>query len=215
MAGGADADGAGGGVGDKRPGNQHGSRCRRRRSSVLPAPAVALGLVLVLCASQAGVAWGWQDWDFYNVNVTDWNPGPRRGHSMHLWNNSVYLFGGRANDKDAEHVPKTYVTVHGGCGGSCCGVWRWLAAHHMRAWRLACHRYEIVTINGTLQFSTYDDKPVQEACANLTSPDCQRFIPLGVMMNDIWEYPLGAARARPACCACHGQCGVTARTLTA
>ena len=55
-------------------------------------------------------------------------------------------------------------------------------------------RYEIVTINGTLQFSTYDEKPVQEACANLTSPDCQRFIPLGVMMNDIWEYPLDCTR---------------------
>jgi len=56
------------------------------------------------------------------------------------------------------------------------------------------YRYEIVTINGTLQFSTYDQKPVQEACANLTSPDCQRYIPMGVMLNDIWEYPLDCVR---------------------
>lgn len=87
-----------------------------------------------------------------------YDPGPRRGHSFHLWNNSVYLFGGRDNDIFQEHIPKTY---------------------------------KIVTVNGTLQFSTYDQNPVQEACNNVSSPLCQSTVPLGVYYNDIWEYPLG------------------------
>lgn len=76
-----------------------------------PSGAVLLAVTLLVVAVCPPTATAWQNWDFYNINVTDWDPGARRGHSMHLWNNSIYLFGGRGNDINAEHIPRTYVAA--------------------------------------------------------------------------------------------------------
>jgi len=36
------------------------------------------------------------------------SPGPRAAHSLHLWNDSAYLFGGRGNEIVVVHDPRTY-----------------------------------------------------------------------------------------------------------
>ncbi len=41
------------------------------------------------------------------------NPGPRRGHSMVLYDKKVILFGGRANDVLKSHIPKSFKIVEG------------------------------------------------------------------------------------------------------
>lgn len=66
----------------------------------------------------------WQQWNYSSDTTDAWKvlweieqgPGPRRGHSLVLFNNSaVILFGGRNKDLYRSHVPRTYdlVKVHG------------------------------------------------------------------------------------------------------
>lgn len=96
--------------------------------------------------------WAWREWTW-----TTPGPGARERHSFHLFDNQVFVFGGRANDIVVPHTPKTY---------------------------------QIVNVNGTLQFETYDQKPVTE-CVNQTLEECYD-IPIGLFFNDIWRYDLGA-----------------------
>jgi hypothetical protein len=41
-------------------------------------------------------------------DLTRWGPGPRAGHSLLLFNETLYLFGGRGNEAVVAHTPKTY-----------------------------------------------------------------------------------------------------------
>ena len=59
-------------------------------------------IIVSLCLA---VVWGWNRWTDTNEPNT---PGPRAGHSMVVWNNRVYVFGGRANDASVVHNPKSY-----------------------------------------------------------------------------------------------------------
>jgi len=95
----------------KGDGDMKACKGRKMAPGTAQRTCVLLFVLAVACVPAPVAAW--QEWDFYNINVTDWDPGARRGHSMHLWNNSIYLFGGRANDAMREHVPKTCVGV--GC----------------------------------------------------------------------------------------------------
>jgi hypothetical protein len=45
----------------------------------------------------------WRQWTW----DTD-SPGPRAGHSFLLWNNKLFIFGGRSQDVTVAHDPKTY-----------------------------------------------------------------------------------------------------------
>jgi hypothetical protein len=62
----------------------------------------ALALALLLCV---GVACGWQEWTWKGAG-----PGPRSGHTLLTFRDSIILFGGRGSDQRREHRPKTYET---------------------------------------------------------------------------------------------------------
>lgn len=47
-------------------------------------------------------------WQLWSDETTVPNPGPRAGHSLFIWNDTVYLFGGRGNEEYTIHDPKTY-----------------------------------------------------------------------------------------------------------
>lgn len=51
-------------------------------------------------------ACGWNQWTWKGAG-----PGQRASHSLHVWGNYVYLFGGRSNDTTVPHRPKTYEIV--------------------------------------------------------------------------------------------------------
>jgi hypothetical protein len=59
---------------------------------------LALALLLVVWRAAAWKEWTWQGA----------GPGPRSSHSLVLIDDVVYLFGGRSNDIEVLHVPKTY-----------------------------------------------------------------------------------------------------------
>lgn len=98
------------------------------------------------------------------------DPGPRMGHSWELFDGSVFLFGGRANDITVPHTPRTY---------------------------------EIVTVNGSLVFASYDQKLVNPPC-NITDPDCDTLQNIGLYFNDVWEYPINCTRWSDTSCAYEG-----------
>ena len=118
-------------------------------------------------------------WGVSPSGVDSSGPRPRRGHSLVLYQSPnafpyfgdtyIVMFGGRDNDENTTHVPKTY---------------------------------DLESVNGSLQFTTYDQKPVnpcndvngtfysaeeRSSCPNTTSPD---IIPVGVYYNDVWAYKL-------------------------
>jgi hypothetical protein len=111
-------------------------------------------------------------------NYIDGVPRPRRGHSLVIIKSQensvlkgdtyVIMFGGRDNDGQFLHVPKTY---------------------------------NVQTINETLEFTTYDEKPVdpcqdyegkyytaaeRSSCTNSSSA----LINIGIIYNDVWAYKL-------------------------
>jgi hypothetical protein len=51
-------------------------------------------------------AFAWNRWTWSGPG-----PGQRASHSLHVYGNKVYLFGGRANDINVPHRPKTYKIV--------------------------------------------------------------------------------------------------------
>ena len=160
---------------------------------------------LLLLLWVVGTSFGWNRWDYTpqwsdlspeealaveqewlsiwgassTGNETAPAPRRRRGHSLVLYHSPnaypyfgdtyIVLFGGRDNDENTTHVPKTY---------------------------------DLESINGTLQFTTYDQKPVnpcndvngtyytaeeRSTCSNTTDPN---IIPVGVYYNDVWAYKL-------------------------
>lgn len=88
-------------------------------------------------------------------------PGPRAGHSMALFNDSVILFGGRGNEVNTRHNPKTY---------------------------------EVVNVNGSLEFKTYDQKPVRTCDDGISEEECYT-IQIGTYFNDVWAYPLNCSQS--------------------
>ena len=59
---------------------------------------------------------GWQKWTYSSNATQEWRdlwrlprgPGARRGHTMVLFNTMILMFGGRSNEVQRNHVPKTY-----------------------------------------------------------------------------------------------------------
>lgn len=47
----------------------------------------------------------------WNVWTQGIGPGQRAAHSLHVYKDSLYLFGGRSNDIIVPHRPKTYTIV--------------------------------------------------------------------------------------------------------
>ena len=105
-------------------------------------------------------------------------PRPRRGHSMVIVQTAAesVLFKGA-----------TYIVMFGG---------RDLDSTYMHIPKT----FNVVTVNGTLEFTTYDEKPVnpcsdtkgkyysaaeRAGCENVTST-----IDIGVIYNDVWAYKL-------------------------
>ena len=64
--------------------------------------AILAALCATLLALPASV-FGWNQWTWRGGG-----PGQRAAHSLHVFNNYVYLFGGRSNDTVVPHRPKTY-----------------------------------------------------------------------------------------------------------
>ena len=163
----------------------------------------------ILLASILAIANAWQEWDYTSSTHTtdDWRdiwgfasgPRGRRGHTLTLYNKTkLILFGGRDNDMQRPHVPRTF---------------------------------ELENLNGTLEFSTYEDKPVipsydpscepEKICVTLTNStsgnteactyswnashakslddkirhekECG-YTEVGLFYNDVWMYDLGCKR---------------------
>ncbi|ETV67095.1 hypothetical protein H257_16643 [Aphanomyces astaci] len=60
----------------------------------------------VVVASLLPLVRSWKQWMWKGAG-----PGPRRGHSLALHGSRAIVFGGRADDTRATHVPKSYDTV--------------------------------------------------------------------------------------------------------
>ena len=92
--------------------------------------AALLILFLVLCPCDS-----WRQWEYKSVTTDDWKdvwgyeqgPRGRRGHSMSMLGSRLIMFGGRDNEIQRQHVPKTY---------------------------------NIIEVEGSLEFQTYEDYPV-------------------------------------------------------
>ncbi len=65
------------------------------------------GLPLAVCLALAALTLSpvraWNQWTWRGAG-----PGQRAAHSLHVFKNHVYLFGGRSNDTVVPHRPKTY-----------------------------------------------------------------------------------------------------------
>eukprot|EP01029_Cantina_marsupialis_P024670 TRINITY_DN6398_c1_g1_i1.p1 TRINITY_DN6398_c1_g1~~TRINITY_DN6398_c1_g1_i1.p1 ORF type:complete len:784 (+),score=163.00 TRINITY_DN6398_c1_g1_i1:95-2446(+) len=65
-----------------------------------------VSLVFAFAASfLASFANAWKEWTW---EESIGSPGERMGHSMVLYENQVFLFGGRGSNTEGEHIPKTY-----------------------------------------------------------------------------------------------------------
>lgn len=109
---------------------------------------------LACLALLLGTAEAWQLW-----STSGQGPPSRDGHSLVLYNNTVFMFGGRGSEVTRVHTPMTF---------------------------------DIVNINGTLSFSTYDGKPIKD-CGSLSFHECYDIM-VGTYYNDLWAYPLDCER---------------------
>ena len=165
--------------------------------------------IFFISASLLNTTNAWQQWDYTSTTHTtdDWRdiwgfesgPRGRRGHTLVLYNETkLILFGGKDNDMQRPHVPRTF---------------------------------ELESRNGTLEFSTYEDKPVipfydstcepTKTCVTLTNAtsgnneactyswntnttltldekirhekECG-YTEVGVLYNDVWMYDLSCSR---------------------
>mmetsp|Transcript_24240 Transcript_24240/g.48206 ORF Transcript_24240/g.48206 Transcript_24240/m.48206 type:complete len:1055 (-) Transcript_24240:30-3194(-) len=163
--------------------------------------AVALlALFSILCPCD-----GWRQWEYKSETPDDWKdvwgyeqgPRGRRGHSLSMLGSRLIMFGGRDNEIQRQHVPKTY---------------------------------NIIEVEGTLEFQTYEDYPVSsnynasckpiKTCIPLTDAESGNtetcsyswsyggdtsemsqeaikakedqcgFVPAGLFYNDVWEYDI-------------------------
>eukprot|EP00602_Paraphysomonas_sp_CaronLab_P006179 CAMPEP_0185022774 /NCGR_PEP_ID=MMETSP1103-20130426/5476_1 /TAXON_ID=36769 /ORGANISM="Paraphysomonas bandaiensis, Strain Caron Lab Isolate" /LENGTH=939 /DNA_ID=CAMNT_0027554999 /DNA_START=122 /DNA_END=2940 /DNA_ORIENTATION=- len=99
--------------------------------------------------------------------------GLEGGHSLVLAGDYLLMFGGRGNEAQLEHVPRTY---------------------------------NVERLNGTIQFTTYEDKPVI-ACHDLANEYFTKeeqeaigctsnstTVTVGLFYNDVWAYNLKCTR---------------------
>ena len=115
------------------------------RRALLPLAAFAL----------IGPAFGWNQWTW-----TSSGPGQRAAHSLHVFKNKAYLFGGRSDDVNVPHTPKTYkiietdgvlsfagydtqsvTTCENETDTSCLRVWKGLLHNDVWSYQLGSRRY--------------------------------------------------------------------------
>ena len=81
----------------------------------------AAGSVLLLALIVVARVGAWQKWDYKSTPSEDWKdqwgyevgPRGRRGHSISMIGSKLVMFGGRDNEIQRQHVPKTYVSLGG------------------------------------------------------------------------------------------------------
>jgi hypothetical protein len=159
--------------------------------------------MLPLLALVADV-WCWQKWDFSETKTTDAagvlniGPGKRRGHSMALLStypcptaddaevNGEACFqcqekhGGRSRyaNLNGEGCEEQKIILFGGRGEDM------RREHNPKT-------YRIEEVNGTLDFATYQTKPVREQSA---SEGGDGKVPSALYFNDVWQYDLDCHR---------------------
>lgn len=123
-------------------------------------------LVLALLAVSSTVSSAWLLWDDGLGG-----PAPRAGHSLIVYNNTVVIFGGRSNEQQKIHDPRTYQ----------------IAKENGRLY--------FQTFEGKHVKECLDENGVQiTAASNSTSyAECYN-INVGTYWNDIWSYWLGCPR---------------------
>ena len=102
------------------------------------------------------------------------SPGPRAAHSLHLWNASAYLFGGRGNEIVVVHDPRTYqIATQNGT--------LYFQSYDQK------HFSPCLDANGTSNNSPGSNLTAEEyaACYDIT---------VGTYFNDVWRYDLSCAR---------------------
>jgi hypothetical protein len=178
---------------------------------MIPASRAPLLLSLLLLLHHLPCCLCWQKWD-YNTFATDawrttWGfqhgPRGRRGHTVVLHGTKLILFGGRDNEIQRKHVPKTYNIVN-------------------KEGLLEFETYDETPVKTAYNQSC---KPI-ETCVPLDSPDPKTgetvtctyswdygrdvstmsqedillkeeqcgFVPVGLYYNDVWEYDLDCER---------------------
>jgi len=162
--------------------------------------SITFAIFLLMCTCSV---FAWNEWN-YKVTWNEdeeqvassqivweaiWNkenpPGSRRGHSLHLMTTDTRsVYGGN-----------TYVVLFGGRDND-------QKAEHIP------RTYDVQEVNGTIVFTTYDEKPVnpcndpdnlyytidEQTNCNLSSAG---LVDIGLVYNDVWAYKLCNATSDP------------------
>lgn len=128
-----------------------------------------LVLLVALVSHATPRAAGWSEW------VPTGAPGappPRTGQSLLLFNDTVFLFGGRGNDVTVAHDPRTFTAVR--VNGT----------------------VAIESYNSTHVVQCVDPMTGEELDPDTHPSICapQYEIPVGLYFNDLWTYPLNCSR---------------------
>ena len=75
-------------------------------------------LIAALSLFLATESEAWRQWKYTSETSDAWRltwgyaegPRGRRGHSISMYKNKLIMFGGRDNEVQRQHVPKTYVS---------------------------------------------------------------------------------------------------------
>ena len=165
----------------------------------------------------------WQHWDYSSDTTDTWKvqwerehgPGPRRGHSLVLYNKTaVILFGGRNKDVYRSHVPQTYNLVQEN------GVWKFKSYSEkpllpqynatLCTPTPTCFPLENSTMsnNNSTDFCSFSwDTQVSENMTfeQITTKENQcGFVRAMSLYNDVWMYDLNCSRQDDLACANSG-----------
>mmetsp|Transcript_2781 Transcript_2781/g.6512 ORF Transcript_2781/g.6512 Transcript_2781/m.6512 type:complete len:909 (+) Transcript_2781:58-2784(+) len=68
-------------------------------------------ILVVMLLTTISSADAWRRWTLRNGTKDSTHPAARRGHSLLMYDNKVVLFGGKGNDINRLHTPKTYELI--------------------------------------------------------------------------------------------------------
>ncbi|KAG5189572.1 hypothetical protein JKP88DRAFT_259972 [Tribonema minus] len=148
---------------------------RRRRQAGLR--GCCCGCARLLLVSLLHTTSAWKEWQNNGYTNSSW---------ASLWNKTEGP-GGRSGHSLVLFDGGNTVVMFGGRDND-------------RTRRHVPHTYEVTRVDGTLEFVSYDEKPVIECqedlinAGNTSSGSCSLEVPVGLYYNDVWAYNLTCKR---------------------